>query len=201
MNTASPDTLLLTNCKLLTAHVRKVLYIYFAPKDFPLNTGPFYQCVKIIPTRKCHYRPTRMVKFAVSKETGVRLCPDDVGCWRGVLVSTLANERVCNREKIELLLIADLAPTLKSPMGGVWRRVNIVRFISRICVVFLGCSGLFSLRKLSRCGLRGRCQGGGNIGMVRIIHQKCNPSITSFSMNSGHEGDGSQRPLQANRDG
>ena len=58
------------------------------------------------------------------------------------MVSTLAKERVCSREMIELLPIADFVPTLKSPMVGVWRRADMFRCISEICVVFFWCRGI-----------------------------------------------------------
>ena len=180
VKTASPDTLLLNVCKLLIAHVRKVFLYYLAPKDFPLNTGPFYQCVNTIIKSQFYYKPTLIVKLAVSKEAAVLLCPDGVGCWRGVLASTLAKERVCSREIVGLLPITDFVPTLSSPMVGVRRRVNVVGFISEICIVFLWCSGFFNLPKLSRCDLREDCQGGDNIDVVRSIHQRCNPSLVGI---------------------
>ena len=145
-----------------------------------MNTGPFYQCVITIAKSQCCYGPTLIVKLAVSKEAAVLLCPDGVGCWRGVLASTLAKERVCSREMIGLLPITDFAPRLSSPMVGVRRWVNVVGFISEICIVFLWCSGFFSLPKLSRCDLREDRQGGDNIGMVRIVHQRCNPRLISI---------------------
>ena len=58
-----------------------------------------------------------------------------------MLVSTLAKERVCSREMIDLLPIADFVPTLKSLMVGIWRRGDIFRCISEICIVFLWCRG------------------------------------------------------------
>ena len=94
-------------------------FVYFAPKDFPLNTGPFYQCVKTIAESEFYCRLTLMVKLAVSKDAGVRLCPDGVGCWRGMLVSTLAKERICSRETADILLITGFVPTLSRPMVGV----------------------------------------------------------------------------------
>ena len=94
-------------------------YEYFAPKDFPLNTGPFYQGVNTPSKSHSYCRLTLIVKFAVSKEVGVLLCPDSVGCWRGVLAWALAKERVCRRGTIDLMPIADFVPMLKSPMVGV----------------------------------------------------------------------------------
>ena len=81
---------------------------------------------------------------------------------------------------IDLLPIVDFLPTLKSPMVGVWRRVNLVKFIFVICVVFLWCSGDVNLPRLSRCGLREDCQGEDRIGMLKIIHQRCNPKSMSI---------------------
>ena len=94
------------------------MYTYFAPNDFPLNTGPFLQSVSTCPNSQSFYRPTLMVRLAVSKETGVLLCPDGVGRWRGVSASTLAKERVCSREPIDLWPIAGFVPTLKRPSAG-----------------------------------------------------------------------------------
>lgn len=62
------------------------------------------------------YRLTLIVRLAVSKETGVLLCLDGVGCWRGVLVSTLAKERVCKTDTIDFLLITEFVPTPMNPM-------------------------------------------------------------------------------------
>lgn len=79
MNTASPDT------------------FDFAPKDFPLKTGPSYELCKNWSAERgglC----TLMVKVALSCETGVAL-GRMAGIWRGVFPSTVARKRVeitCN---------------------------------------------------------------------------------------------------------
>ena len=134
MKTASPDTLLLTYVSRWS--LRKVRpYDYFAPKDFPLNTGPFWQDISPNPSSQCHLRLTLIVRLAVSKETGVLLRLGGVGCWRGVLASTLAKARICSPGTIDFLPINCFTPMLKSPAVGFRRRVNIVKFVLGICVI------------------------------------------------------------------
>lgn len=119
-----------------------------------MNTGPFWQDISPVPSSHYRLSLTLIVRLAVSKETGVLLRLDCVGGWRGVLASTLAKDRICSPDMIDLLPINGFEPMLKSPIVGLRRLVNIVKFARGLCVIDLDAAAFQFMEAFQRWSVR-----------------------------------------------